>query len=106
MYRSHHSYGARCGLGTPETDLIVDLVRERGPRSGLYGAKITGGGAGGTVAVLGAGSSARAGVEEMVAAYARRSGNTSRVIAGSADGAVAQPVRRVTTEENGEVHDV
>jgi L-arabinokinase len=106
MYRSHHSYGARCGLGTPETDLIVDLVRERGPRSGLYGAKITGGGAGGTVAVLGAGSSARAGVEEMVAAYARRSGNTSRVIAGSADGAVAQPVRRVAIDQDGEVHGI
>jgi L-arabinokinase len=106
MYRSHHSYGARCGLGTPETDLIVELVRERGPRSGLYGAKITGGGAGGTVAVLGAGSGARAGVEEIAAEYARRSGNRTRVIAGSSDGAVAQPVRRVTTEENGEVHDV
>ena len=106
MYRSHHSYGARCGLGTPETDLIVDLVREHGPRSGLYGAKITGGGAGGTVAVLGAGSGARAGVEEIAAAYARRSGNTSRVIAGSADGAVAQPVRRVAIDEDGEVHDI
>ena len=106
MYRSHHSYGAGCGLGTPATDLIVDLVREHGPRSGLYGAKITGGGAGGTVAVLGAGSGARAGVEEIVAAYAQRSGNTSRVIAGSADGAVAQLVRRVAIDENGEVHDV
>src|ERR671937_425742 len=106
MYRSHHSYGARCGLGTPETDLIVDLVREHGPRSGLYGAKITGGGAGGTVAVLGAGSGARARVEEIAAAYARRSGNTSRVIAGSADGAAAQPVRRVGIDEGGEVHDV
>src|SRR5919199_1164541 len=106
MYRSHHSYGARCGLGTPETDLIVDLVREHGPRSGLYGAKITGGGAGGTVAVLGAGSGACAGVEEIAAAYARRSGNTSRVIAGSADGAVAQPVRRVAIDEDGEVHGI
>jgi L-arabinokinase len=106
MYRSHHSYGARCGLGTPETDLIVDLVREHGPRSGLYGAKITGGGAGGTVAVLGAGSGACAGVEEIAAAYARRSGNTSRVVAGSADGAVAQSLRRVAIDENGEVHGV
>jgi L-arabinokinase len=106
MYRSHHSYGARCGLGTPETDLIVELVRERGPHSGLYGAKITGGGAGGTVAVLGAGTGARTEVEAIAAAYARRSGNKSRVIAGSSDGAAAQPVRRMTIDENGEVHDV
>jgi galactokinase len=104
MYRSHHSYGVRCGLGTPETDLIVDLVREHGRHHGLYGAKITGGGAGGTVAVLGAGSGARAGVEEIASAYARRSGNKTRVIAGSADGAVAQPVRRATIDENGVVH--
>jgi L-arabinokinase len=106
MYRSHHSYGARCGLGTPETDLIVDLVREHGPHSGLYGAKITGGGAGGTVAVLAAGSGARAGVEEIASAYARRSGNKTRVIEGSSDGAVARPVRHVMIDENGEVHDV
>ena len=52
MYESHASYGDRLDLGSPETDLIVDLVRERGPAHGLYGAKITGGGAGGTVAVL------------------------------------------------------
>ena len=106
MYRSHHSYGARCGLGTPETDLIVNLVREQGPHHGLYGAKITGGGAGGTVAVLGAGSGARAGVEEIAATYARRSGNKTRVLAGSSDGAAAQPVRRVTIDENGVVHDI
>jgi L-arabinokinase len=84
----------------------VDLVREHGPHSGLYGAKITGGGAGGTVAVLGAGSDAPVGVEEIAAAYARRSGNKTRVIAGSSDGAVTRPVRRMTIDENGEVHDV
>ncbi|MFO7959217.1 MAG: GHMP kinase [Candidatus Brocadiia bacterium] len=52
MYASHWSYGENCGLGCAETDLIVRLVRERGPEHGLYGAKITGGGSGGTVAIL------------------------------------------------------
>jgi galactokinase len=52
MYQSHASYSA-CGLGSPGTDLIVDLVRQEGPAGGLYGARVTGGGCGGTVAILG-----------------------------------------------------
>src|SRR5205085_12002584 len=52
MYESHASYSA-CGLGSDGTDELVRLVREAGPARGLYGAKITGGGSGGTVAVLG-----------------------------------------------------
>ena len=52
MYQSHHAY-TECGLGCEATDLLVELVREAGVASGLFGAKVTGGGAGGTVAVLG-----------------------------------------------------
>src|SRR5262245_1259509 len=52
MYQSHASYSA-CGLGSAATDRIVELAREAGPGQGIYGAKITGGGSGGTVAVLG-----------------------------------------------------
>ncbi len=51
MYQSHYSY-TECGLGNEATDLVVDLVREAGAEQGLYGAKVTGGGAGGTVAIL------------------------------------------------------
>ena len=52
MYESHASYG-RCGLGSKGTDRLVALVRGEGPAAGLYGARITGGGSGGTVAVIG-----------------------------------------------------
>ncbi len=52
MYQSHYSY-TECGLGNEATDLLVGLVREQGTANGLYGAKVTGGGAGGTVAILG-----------------------------------------------------
>jgi L-arabinokinase len=51
MYESHASYTA-CGLGSAGTDRLVALVRQAGPARGFYGAKITGGGSGGTVAVL------------------------------------------------------
>ncbi|MCX5658517.1 MAG: GHMP kinase [Planctomycetota bacterium] len=52
MVESHHSYGKCAALGHAMTDLIVKMVMEDGPKAGLLGAKITGGGCGGTVAVL------------------------------------------------------
>ncbi|KAL6330600.1 hypothetical protein AAG906_003207 [Vitis piasezkii] len=57
--KCHYSYSA-CGLGSDGTDRLVKLVQEmqhsKSYRSGngsLYGAKITGGGSGGTVCVIG-----------------------------------------------------
>jgi L-arabinokinase len=52
MYASHWSYSKRAGLGCKETDLIVKLARGCGVERGVYGAKITGGGCGGTVVLL------------------------------------------------------
>ena len=49
MYESHKSY-SRCGLGSARTDEIVNLAQELG--HGIVGAKITGGGSGGTVCIL------------------------------------------------------
>ena len=50
MFRSHESY-EKCGLTESRTDRIVELVRSSKGK-GLFGARITGGGSGGTVAVL------------------------------------------------------
>ncbi|MEX0776955.1 MAG: hypothetical protein WD042_14715 [Phycisphaeraceae bacterium] len=52
MYESHTSYSKCANLGHPLTDRLVDMVQERGTEQGFYGAKITGGGCGGTVAIL------------------------------------------------------
>jgi L-arabinokinase len=51
MYHSHAGYSA-IGLGCPETDVMVEAVRARGPDHGFYGARVSGGGSGGTVVVL------------------------------------------------------
>jgi L-arabinokinase len=48
MHQSHESY-SRCGLGSDRTDEIVAMAKKA---SGVYGAKITGGGNGGTVCLL------------------------------------------------------
>jgi galactokinase len=86
MYESHESY-SKCGLGSAGTDALVALVKTaRG--EDLYGAKITGGGSGGTVAVLG-----RPGAGAAVSAIADRYGEQTRfmpaIISGSSPGANA-----------------
>jgi L-arabinokinase len=86
MYQSHLSYSA-CGLDSTGTDRLVELVRAVGPETGLYGAKITGGGSGGTVAVLARRGSAKT-VETLAAAYARETGRTAHVLGGSSPGAL------------------
>lgn len=53
MFQSHQGYSA-CGLGDPRTDELVWMVRKN-TRNGVYGARITGGGSGGTVCLLCAG---------------------------------------------------
>jgi len=85
MYQSHASYGA-CGLGSSGTDRLVALVRSAGPEAGLYGAKITGGGSGGVVAVL-ARAGARATVEAIAREYVRLTGRGGMLLGGSSDGA-------------------
>jgi galactokinase len=84
MYQSHASYSA-CGLGEGRTDLLVQLCRKRGPESGAFGAKITGGGSGGTVAFLGFKSQAL--VQAIAEEYARETGYTPYIFTGSSPGA-------------------
>jgi len=52
MYESHAGYSELVNLGTKETDILVSLVKKLGPESGLYGARVSGNGGGGTVVVL------------------------------------------------------
>ncbi len=87
MYESHASYSA-CGLGSDGTDRLVALAREAGTARGIYGAKITGGGSGGTVAILadaGAGDTVRA----IAHRYAEESGSNAYVFEGSSPGAAS-----------------
>jgi len=87
MYESHASYSA-CGLGSEGTDEIVELVRRAGVSSGLFGAKITGGGSGGTVAVLGR-RDAGAAVAEVARTFAEKTGHEPCIFSGSSPGSAA-----------------
>lgn len=87
MYQSHESYSA-CGLGSEGTDLLVKLVRKAGPTQGLYGAKITGGGSGGTVAVLGLRNAGPA-IARLAETYELETARRPYIFAGSSDGSSA-----------------
>ncbi|MDZ7263621.1 MAG: GHMP kinase [candidate division KSB1 bacterium] len=85
MYQAHASYVA-CGLGSPGTNRLVKLVRDIGPEHGLYGAKITGGGSGGTVAILGEKSSAHW-IERIAETYGHEHGQYPYIFKQSSMGA-------------------
>jgi L-arabinokinase len=84
MYESHASYSA-CGLGSEGTDDLVALVKRAGVSNGLYGAKITGGGSGGTVAVLGRRDAASA-VAQVARSFAEKTGHEPYIFSGSSPG--------------------
>lgn len=90
MYASHWSYGQRCGMASIETDVLVNCIRDRGAARGLYGAKVTGGGCGGTVAVLMADTAqAHQALSEACEAFAEKTSLTPQILAGSSPGAMS-----------------
>jgi len=86
MFESHQSY-SDCGLGSEATDFLANLVRET-VDEGLYGARITGGGSGGTVAVLGR-AGAKSAIENITRRFNERTGYQPIVFSGSSPGAGA-----------------
>jgi len=88
MFGSHASYRDNCLLSVPEVDFIVEAVRSRGPDTGLYGAKITGGGSGGTVAVFGTRSALAREVSAIAREYKRLTGLDADIFDGTSPGAI------------------
>jgi L-arabinokinase len=96
MHASHWSYGQRCGLSSNETDHLVKLLRQRGEPAGIYGAKLTGRGCGGIVAVLvKSGERAEAAVNRAMEDYANSTGNAPRLLRGSLSGSLLTGPRAV-----------
>lgn len=86
MYDSNWSYRSRVGLGSPQIEQIVQSVRKIGLPGGLYGARITAGGGGGTVAVLSYGDVSNS-LVQILAAYKIAWGLEAKVFNGSSPGA-------------------
>ena len=88
MYASHDSYRNNCHLSVAEVDFIVDAVRSRGPQKGLYGAKITGGGSGGTIAVFGTQEALSREIPGISEEYKRLTGLDADIFEGTSPGAM------------------
>ncbi len=96
LYSAHASYSDRLDLGAPETDLLVKLVRDWGEPHGLYGAKITGGGSGGTIAILCTDTpEANVALISVCEQYHAATGIVPRPIVGSSPGAIAFGARYI-----------
>jgi fructose-bisphosphate aldolase/2-amino-3,7-dideoxy-D-threo-hept-6-ulosonate synthase len=74
-------------LGGDTDEALVKMVRER-ERQDLYGAKITGGGSGGTVAILAeTNPRAEAAIADILAQYEKQTGHKPELFAGTSPGA-------------------
>ena len=67
MYESHKRYTS-VQLGSSATDRLVELAKENAD-NGIYGAKITGGGSGGTVCILAEGDKGLETVHKIYSQY-------------------------------------
>jgi len=94
MLASHWSYGQRCGLGSIQTDLLVNLLKKKSS-SGIYGAKISGTGSGGVVVVLLEDNApAREALADAIGQYEQATKLKARVFETGAPGAVEFSVHR------------
>ncbi len=88
MLAAHASYTHRVALGCRETDFLVRAVVHHGPNKGFYGAKATGGGCGGSIAILMNDSPQNYGIlDDIVHACNRKFSTQALVIRGSGPGA-------------------
>lgn len=99
MCASHWSYGQRCGLGSVETDLLANLIRQHGASTEIYGAKITGRGCGGVVAVLmKATDQTWNALDKATRAYESQSGRSVTLIRDSSPGALVRGARKIDSQ--------
>lgn len=86
MMQSHESYSA-VGLGNEYTDKIVEMVREAGAVHGVFGARVSGGGNGGTVCILSFGKEGKNAVKEIFRKYKKMKNQKLFFFSGSSHGA-------------------
>jgi L-arabinokinase len=89
MLAAHESYQRNCDLSCPEVDQLVEIAREVGKKYHVYGAKITGGGSGGTVAVVGRKKNLLEATAHIAEKYFEATGLQPDIFWGSSPGALS-----------------
>lgn len=88
MLQSHAGYSS-IGLGNKHTDHIVELVRKSGVAKQVYGARISGGGSGGTVVILSYGEEGFSAVQDIYHRCQNKYGQNLFFFSGNNDGSVS-----------------
>jgi galactokinase len=86
MLQSHESYSA-VGLGNEFTDQIVQMVKDAGTDNNVYGARVSGGGNGGTICVLSYKKEGKEAVKKIHKKYSERVKKKLFFFSGSSHGA-------------------
>ena len=94
MYGAHDSYRDNCQLSVRGEFSRRSRPANAGPEYGLYGAKITGGGTGGTVAVFGKLDALKEHIPQIATEYSRRVGAMPDIFEGTSPGAIEFGARR------------
>ena len=96
MHASHWSYGQRSGLGSVETDLLTNLLRQHGRDVGIVGSRISGRGCGGVVAILlKATKESHDALHSAIVDYEQKTGKSTTLLRGSLPGALTAGVRQL-----------
>jgi len=101
MYGAHNSYRDNCHLSVPDVNFLVEAVQKRGAKAGLYGAKITGGGTGGTVAIFGKIAALKEHIPQIAVEFSRRVGIKPDIFEGTSPGAIEFGAKRYAFGPNG-----
>jgi galactokinase len=94
MFQSHAGYSS-VGLGNSYTDELVQRVRDAGKTNGVYGARITGGGSGGTVCILCYGEKGKKTARQIFEDYRSEHKMKNVFLFGSSDGAFRLSNQRI-----------
>lgn len=95
MNASHWSVGQRCGMGSVQTNSLVNRLRKAGPAGGIFGARCAGWQSGSTVVVLAEESEpARQTMEDSIQAYSEEYNMPVFIRSGSLPGAMVSGARR------------
>jgi galactokinase len=86
MIQSHESYST-VGLGNEYTDKIVEMIRDAGTAHEVFGARVSGGGNGGTVCILSYGKEGKNAVKEIYRKYKQIKKQKLFFFSGSSHGA-------------------
>jgi galactokinase len=78
FYASHYSQRDDYAVSIPEIDLLVDLARQD---PNVYGARLTGGGFGGSIVLLAKAGAGQTAGKHVVAAYEKHSANKATELA-------------------------